>query len=173
MLSDLVVQHGLREERLVDLVVTHPPVANHINDAVLAELDRPTKQREKRHQVRSESKTKIVFTRNMPDACVLCEVDRRRRHDESPHTTRGTLRGSCGVHNTRGPLARVVCSKGRESRNGAALPTDASHKHPTKIGRQGGVVVFRRNCMIANYSPRQPRLLQGEASTKMYYYCNS
>lgn len=38
MALDLLVQHGLREERLVDLVVAHAAVADHVDDAVLAVL---------------------------------------------------------------------------------------------------------------------------------------
>lgn len=38
MRCDLLVEDGLREERLVDLVVPHPSVAHHVDDAVLAEL---------------------------------------------------------------------------------------------------------------------------------------
>ena len=38
VLADLLVQHGLREERLVDLVVSHAAVADHVDDAVLAKL---------------------------------------------------------------------------------------------------------------------------------------
>lgn len=38
MALDLLVQHGLGEERLVDLVVPHAAVADHVDDAVLAVL---------------------------------------------------------------------------------------------------------------------------------------
>lgn len=38
VLCDLFVQHRLREEWLVDLVVSHAAVADHIDDAVLSEL---------------------------------------------------------------------------------------------------------------------------------------
>lgn len=38
VLRDLLVEHGLREEGLVDLVVSHASVADHVDDAVLAVL---------------------------------------------------------------------------------------------------------------------------------------
>lgn len=40
MAVDLLVQDGLREERLVDLVVAHAAVADHVDDAVLPVLQR-------------------------------------------------------------------------------------------------------------------------------------
>lgn len=55
---DLLVQHGLREERLVDLVVAHAAVADHVDDAVLAVLHAHDRQTRKTREQKKKTKKK-------------------------------------------------------------------------------------------------------------------
>lgn len=68
MLGDLLVEHWLREERLVYLVVSHTTVADQVDDAVLAELPK-----ERRNEALNNTEKGLIETVN----AVIPQVQRK------------------------------------------------------------------------------------------------
>ena len=56
MLLDLLIHDGLREEGLVNFVVSHASVAHHVDDAVLAKLSGERKKQKKREKKKRKKK---------------------------------------------------------------------------------------------------------------------